>query len=220
MRLGRAMGCAGAIALSALAMRCAAFGTSAHEGADAEGGGDAITDAPSAMTDAASTRDGSLTNLPEGAVVWPGNGHGYLFVHAPGIQWATADTAARALKAHLVTVTTKEENDFVFTLLQKDVDASYVPDTENCPIWFGPWLGATRLSDSADRRYGWTWVTGEAFTYVNWADVVGEPSGLPDGGESRIIYYAYDTNPCLPSSTTWGDHAPDGVTSGYVVEFE
>jgi hypothetical protein len=150
---------------------------------------------------------------PPGAIVWSANCHAYLFVRSFAIRWGDADDAARRLGGHLVTVTSADENGFVFELLNRELDAAYSPGT-----WRGPWLGAVRDAESSDSRRGWVWTTGEPFAYTAWS--VGEPSGGPDSGESRLAYVGQSTSP--PDSGVWADlvPAPDYGVSGYVVEFE
>jgi hypothetical protein len=68
MRLGRAMGAAGAIALSALAMRCDAFSARQGEQAAGDGGGDerseAMSDAPSGPSSGTQDGSGDAATLP------------------------------------------------------------------------------------------------------------------------------------------------------------
>jgi hypothetical protein len=216
MRQGRAVRIAGAIALSSLAIRCTSFGSS-PAGPDAgvgDGGAGAIVGVPN---------DGGTCERPAGAplgaVVWPANCHAYLFVHSPLISWVQADDAARSLGGHLVTVTSAEENAFVFELLKRELDAAYYDPSGDASLglWFGPWLGAVRDAQSTDWRLGWAWTTGEPFAYTAWS--VGEPNSAPDSGESRLCYFARSTFP--PASGVWADIAPAGYgIPGYVVEFE
>jgi hypothetical protein len=210
------MGVAGAITLSGLAMRCAAFETAdAPSDAGPDGGGGAITDA-------SSTRDSSLANLPDGAIVWSGNGHGYLFVPKVGITWDEASAESQDAGGHLVTLSSAEENDFVFReVLGANLDASFHPadNTYGLHFW-GPWLGAERIPDSggADARYAWTWTdAAEPFTYADWF-LPSEPSDQSGVSETRAFYYSHDAAP----TGAWADIEPTGtgVVSGYVVEFE
>lgn len=95
------------------------------------------------------------------AVVWPlssgGNGHAYEPVAAPcGIDWYTAHMAALAAGGHLVSITTVDENNFVFGLINS-------PAYWQVGSILGPWIGAFEPQSSATPA-GWRWVTNEPFT--------------------------------------------------------
>jgi hypothetical protein len=95
---------------------------------------------------------------------WSGNGHWYELVIDPNaISWDSANAAAAALGGHLATITSAEENAFVYSLIS---------DYSGDPIW--PWLGAFQPSGSSEPAGGWQWVTGEPFVYANW--IPGEPN--------------------------------------------
>jgi hypothetical protein len=212
MRSGRAVSVVGTVALCALAIRCAAFGTSPQGQATMDGGGNTEGDGSSASD--------APKGAPPGAVVWSavdgGNGHAYLVVHAPGIQWDEADDAARNAGGYLVTITSSEENTFVFGLLAKDLDASFFEDS-NVSVWFGPWLGAERDAAAGDPQLGWTWETGEPFRYTAWAPT--EPNAGLQNAETRIGYIG--SGPDIPNAGRWADLVPNRPeVTGYVVEFQ
>ena len=115
-------------------------------------------------------------------VEWPtssgGNGHSYLAVisSAP-LSWAQANEKARNEGGYLATITSSQENDFVFGLI-------------NAPqYWFlgqfGPYLGGYQPPGSSEPAGGWTWLTGEPWDFSNWA------GGQPDngGGEEGLHYW-------------------------------
>src|SRR5947209_3928494 len=71
-------------------------------------------------------------------VQWPvaqgGNGHYYEVVSAPaGIAWGNASLAAPNRGGYLATITSAEENAFVFNLANQDATVWY--------SGYGPWLG-------------------------------------------------------------------------------
>jgi hypothetical protein len=188
------------IAIAAATLKCSLL-LDTHGLADGPNDPDSISDSGPGLGGASDV----VIRAPPGAVVWPGNGHAYMFVRAE-VPWELADEAARSRGGHLVTLTSIEENDFVFSLLAKDFDASFDEAA-------GPWLGAVRISDADDPVRGWKWVTGEPFTFVAWA--AGEPSDPADGGETRAWYYSLDH-----SYGTWADYFPQGPGTGFVVEYE
>lgn len=130
-------------------------------------------------------------------VQWAGNGHWYEAVSAPGITWNAASAAAQAAGGYLATLTSQLENDFVYTTLA----------VGNKPLW----LGATQAAGAATVTDGWTWVTGEAWSYTNWA--AGEPNNF--GSETALAFAFF-------SASDW-NNAPIGWTGygngGYVIEY-
>src|ERR1051325_12185873 len=104
-------------------------------------------------------------------VQWPvaqgGNGHFYEVVSAPtGITWGNASLAATNRGGYLATITSAEENAFVFSQA-----------TQDSTIWYsgyGPWLGGIQPAGSGEPAGGWRWITGEPFVYKNWAP--GQPN--------------------------------------------
>jgi hypothetical protein len=107
------------------------------------------------------------------------NFHWYDVVTATTLDWSGANSAANSSSmlpytgdpVHLVTITSAEENLFVSALLN-----SRAPGEK-------AWIGLYQPQGSAEPAGGWTWVTGEAFVFNNWA--IGEPNNytLYFGGE-------------------------------------
>lgn len=126
-----------------------------------------------------------------------GNGNWYeiVFDNVAGGDWELAKQAAYAAGGHLVTITSDGENTFVYSLIWP-YDSSIIV----------PHLGAYQPSGSVEPNGGWSWVTGEPFTYTNWA--LGEPNNY-QGIENFIEFTA---------SKTWND-TPAGF-GGYVLEIE
>lgn len=90
-----------------------------------------------------------------------GNGHLYeLVLTGSPIGWDAAKAACEARGGHLATITSAAENDFVANLV--------VAGGRNA------FLGGYQIDPSAPADVGWTWVTGEAWSYTNWAG--GEPN--------------------------------------------
>jgi len=137
-----------------------------------------------------------------------GNGHLYEAALVPvGITWSAANAAAQAMGNgwHLATITSAEENAFVFSLVSDN------PAFWNCCLSGhsnGPWLGGYKIGPT---KYDYAWVTGEPFVYTNWGPL--EPFGNGD----RISFFGY--NELIQSY--WND-VPDSYPGlpplGYIVE--
>ena len=96
------------------------------------------------------------------------NGHTYQLIQNPKI-WTEARSHCESLGGYLVTITSKEEQNFLFDQIlrysKKDI-----------------WAGATDKVEKGN----WKWVTGEKFDYTNWKR--GEPNnenGIEDCLELR-----------------------------------
>jgi len=106
----------------------------------------------------------------EGAAKWKvadgGNGHTYRVVSAPeGITWTEANRRAVAVGGHLATITSKAENDFVFSLLDHP---EYWNRMGHGPWMMGPWIGGMQAEGAREPDGGWQWVTAEPFEFTNW----------------------------------------------------
>jgi hypothetical protein len=85
-------------------------GTSAR---GADGGPDAIGVGPRGGDAGGGGGGGDGGTIPAGAVVWPTNRHHYLAVKG-SFTWTAANAAAQAAGGHLVTLSSLDENNFVF----------------------------------------------------------------------------------------------------------
>jgi hypothetical protein len=169
-------------------------GGSTDSGTKVDGSKDATTiDAPI---------DTGAFTPPAGSVVWPTNGHAYLLVVPPSeVTWSAADSAAKALGGHLVTLNSSAENSFVYGLFSSRND-----------VWNdrgGPWTGGRQTPGASEPDHGWTWVTGESWNYELWNS--GQPNNL-DGNEDRVVYGI--------QKPSWNDTASSNTQPAYVVEFE
>ncbi len=116
------------------------------------------------------------------------NGHKYVLMSGK-LTWAEAKAYAESMGGHLATITNAEED----AVLGEMIRASG---------YGGLWLGAENTSGS------WKWVTGEEFSFTNWA------SGEPSGGDEHYLGYKNGNN-------EWNDYkmSTDAVF-GFIVEFE
>ena len=106
-----------------------------------------------------------------------GNRHFYLPVSVPGgLSWDRAAVLAEMAGGYLATITSAEENAFVFSLIQD-------PVYWNGPR--GPWLGGYQLP-GRPLSEGWQWVTGEPFVYASWSP--GQPNDSGGVDETRLEF--------------------------------
>ena len=88
------------------------------------------------------------------SVVLEFNGHHYQRIDTD-MSWTQAKSTCEAKGAHLATITSQAEQKFVY-------------DSLSAPVAKNLWLGGT----DSGHEGTWTWITGEAFTYTNWAQGV------------------------------------------------
>lgn len=106
--------------------------------------------------------------------------------------WEAAQQYCESLGGHLATITSQEENDYIYKVVR---DAGYTS------AYFG-------LTD-VDTEGTWKWITGEPLSYQNWHK--GEPNSENQNEDYAMFYYKY-------SDGTWndGDFGGRTVSSGRV----
>jgi hypothetical protein len=136
------------------------------------------------------------TALPDGAVVFPNNGHAYLLVAASSpIDWSDARSASLALGGHLATVSSQAEHDFLLTLLA----ASSAREV---------WIGGTQANGASEPDGGWGWDNGEPLTLGLWGP--GEPNNYADAEACMGL-----------RADGWNDEGcANGAVTGHIVEIE
>ena len=147
---------------------------------------------------------GAASAVPIQWTAGPGaNGHFYEAISAPNMTWTQAQAAAVAAGGYLATITSADENNFVFNTFGI-ADRPY-------------WLGGYQPNGQAEPAGGWQWVTGETWSYTNWAG--GEPNNGSCGSTPNCegsLAFAFFT-----ADGRWND-APTGYTGygngGYVIE--
>ncbi len=119
------------------------------------------------------------------------------------ISWENAKTAAESAGGYLATITSAQEDAFVWNNLMASLNFQV--------YWLGGYQPEPR---NAEPDGGWAWVTGEPWGYTNWW-----AAGEPNNGSNIQHYLHY-----WPSSGVWDDmdNRDTGPTAmvGYVVEFE
>lgn len=139
-------------------------------------------------------------DVPDEAIEFGGH---YYMLFDKGLTWKEAKEAAESQNGHLVTITSQKEQDFISNLIK---------DTEKDKYWLG-------LSDEQEEGR-WEWVTGEAYSYSNWA------KNEPNNGYGTEDYVAlashdtiYDYEVLLGE---WNDHNldRDAESFGYICEWD
>jgi len=143
-----------------------------------------------------------------------GNGHFYeAFIVPGGIDWNDANSAAEAAGGYLATITSAQENAFVFDLI--DDDPVFWDDSNpNHSHGSGPWIGGFQPAGSPEPSGNWTWVTGEPWSYDAWAP--GQPNDDFNSGalQNRAHFLGYGQL----IGPTWNDMQDYNLVPGYVVE--
>jgi hypothetical protein len=146
--------------------------------------------------------------VPAQKAQWSGNGHYYEAV-LNKVSWDDANAQAQSKGGYLATITSADENQFVYGLIAVDDRYWTIDGAGNNE---GAWLGGYQPKDSAEPSGGWTWVTGEPFSYTNWAS--GEPNNN-GGNENQLIFFSLGAT----KSPTWNDFGNSNVNS-YIIEWD
>ena len=125
-----------------------------------------------------------------------------------GISWIEASDSAQQRGGYLATLTSQDENDFVFGLV---CSCDYWYSRPGSHLWAGPWLGGRQRAGAPEPDSGWEWVSGERFDFVNWSP--GQPNNV---GDQDALNFGESPFYWLP---TWNDVSSlDTAIRGYVVE--
>ena len=122
-------------------------------------------------------------DVPDNAVEF--NGHYYYIYDFSGLSpdesntWENAHGYCEGVNGYLATITSQEENDFLFSYMKQEGYSS---------AYFG-------FSDSTNEGT-WTWCNGEQSSYRNWHN--NEPNGENSNEDYALFYYKY-------SDGTWND---------------
>jgi hypothetical protein len=135
------------------------------------------------------------------------NGHWYdVVLEKPVLAWETARDDAVSMGGYLTSITSADENSFVWSLLSRvDDPAAY-------------WLGGYQISTAVEPYGNWAWANGEAWgndgaawgNYANWAP--GEPNNGVGGTQHYLHFW--------PSNGVWDDMENGRYMAGYIVEYD
>ena len=124
--------------------------------------------------------------------------HYYEYFGSGADDWEEAEACCESLGGHLATLTTEEENNYVYQLLRQAGGTS---------AYFG-------LTDAATEGT-WIWVTGEPVDYLNWH--TGEPNNENRRENYGMFYYKYEDG-------SWNDgdfgNNTVGQEKGFLCEWE
>lgn len=163
-----------------------------------------------------------------------------VLVESMNVSWVQAAILAASEGGYLASLTTPQENAFVFGLVDDEkyywqFPDDYTPDS-HYRIKIGPFLGGIRVSDTEDSVDGWQWVSGEDWTYTNWAQNLNDgvtdrdprDNTQPNGAGRQNVMGFGELNVPVP---TWGDYwdtvsqygergMPTGYNKGFVIEYD
>lgn len=191
-------------------------------------------------------KDLTLNKLPIKAFTSSeGKTHYYQVVYMPdgNLNWFQAAYLADDAGGYLASITSEEENNFIFNMVNDQKYFWRFPkyiegksQNNHYEISIGPFLGGYQPEGSKEPAGGWSWLSGEVWTYSNWAvnlddgivDKDPRPNDQPnDSGNGQRIMGFGEMNLPVP---TWGDYMDavgtygndrlPGRTYAFVMEFE
>lgn len=144
--------------------------------------------------------------------------HVYLAVQGDGDYDTTRKTAATC-GGHLVTITSKEENAFVFSLISADPTFFDVGSSPDGAWVSGPAIGLAQSSKKKEPAGDWEWVTGETLAYNAWGSYQPDNhKGVEDKAHFWVEVPRGAKDPLKYIKPTWND-SPDGG-HGYIMEID
>lgn len=145
-------------------------------------------------------------------IQWADNGHYYEYTDVGGVLfWDDAKVAAEAKGGYLATVTSVEEDDWIWINIAQSQ-------------FLHAWLGGFQPSGSLEPDGGWSWVTGEPWVYTRWYLPNNEPNnflGNDPNGESVLELGRFKDQP-----RDWNDMDPHTINytndfiPGYITEWD
>jgi len=141
-----------------------------------------------------------------------GTPHSYQLViyPQPGLTWDEASRQAARLGGYLATITSAQENAFVFGLIDR---ADAWKEDALTGRNDGPWIGGIQPASELDPRARWGWSELEDLSYTAWS--LTQPDDDGGWGANRMHYGGYFGG----RTPTWGDHAAGFRLPAFVVEY-
>jgi hypothetical protein len=146
-------------------------------------------------------------------VQWTGSGannHYYQLVVGP-TTWVDANNAAQAAGGYLATLTSSAEDAFVYSNVASTNAAGWFVDSAGNSQ--GPALGGLQTDFTQEAAGGWSWVTGETWSFTNFES--GEPNNF-NGTENYLEFFKAGS----AIGDRWNDIPGDATIQSYVVEFD
>jgi hypothetical protein len=129
-----------------------------------------------------------------------GNGHWYQLVVLPSVSWQQANSAAAVAGAHLCSIGSNAESEWVWQRLASNPGAWRTANNAA-----GPHLGG-----QCDAQGNWSWVTGEPWEFEN----IGPCFNGGSTGETKLHFG------CQTIENRWNDIAADDSNAGgYILEW-
>jgi len=151
---------------------------------------------------------GEATAFGQGTVMNPDNGPYYALFVSEEISWLDAyEQAVEAnldgCQGYLATVTSAQENQFLIDNFGEEIGTS----------GYGFWLGGYQDPGVGPAASGWQWVTGEPWSYSNWAP--GEPNDAYGfASEQHLDIFGTESS----GVGLWNDEEYLPNVRGYIVE--
>ena len=122
--------------------------------------------------------------------------------------------------AHLVSIGSQEENEFVFELIEHDEKMFQTGFDGQYTYRRGPWIGLVQDQAATEPGGGWLWATGEDVTYSNWSP--GRPSSSYAGDDFALFYSQRKgkTDGSDIKARSWKDDGVGSPVRGYIIEFD
>lgn len=141
----------------------------------------------------------------------------YVAVQVPTLRsWKEIAEIAKKLNGHIVSITSSDENQFVFEMISKD-PTFWHPDGIKTS-WIGPAIGFHQKVGCREPDQGWVWQSDEEAEYTNW--LPSQPNNW--NNEEHIAVFmnsvgAISDGSAPKVSDKWGDYW--GNASAFVLEF-
>ena len=144
-----------------------------------------------------------------------GNGHTYQAVRvSEGISWTAAQSLAETAGGTLATIQNETENTLIWNIMKSDATLWSSGGYQGC------WLGGYQLPGSSEPLGGWTWVTGETWSYSAWG--AGEPNNAA-GYEHVLNLMDFSGGYGNSGNVGWNDMQENGGNWGpmhsLIIEF-